>query len=110
MADMGSAGLNNGVANLSFLLQASPSAIHKKEGVYRAKVSIIPDKEKYTQAVNVFADWNFDDSQLSESPDALVQVGSKTLNISKFITMLANLNYELNAPGFHNIYIYFEVK
>ena len=60
--------------------------------------------------VSEFADWNFDDSQISESQDALKSVGNKTLNISKFITMLANLNYELNTPGFHDIYVYFEVK
>lgn len=109
-ADVGDTGLNNGTANISFMLQANPAAIHKKEGVYRAKISLVSDKDKYTKAVNSFADWNFDDSQISESQDALKSVGNKTLNISKFITILANLNYELNTPGFHDIYVYFEVK
>lgn len=109
-ADVGDAGLNNGTANVSFVLQANPAAIHKKEGVYRAKISLIPDKDKYTKTVNSFADWNFDDSQIGESQDVLKSVGNKTLNISKFITMLANLNYELNTPGFHDMYVYFEVK
>ena len=102
--------MNNGTANVSFILQANPAAIHKKEGVYRTKISLIPDKDKYTKAVNSFADWNFDDSQIGESQDVLKSVGNKTLNISKFITMLANLNYELNTPGFHDMYVYFEVK
>lgn len=109
-ADAGDAGLNNGTANVSFILQANPAAIHKKEGVYRTKISLIPDKDKYTKTVNPFADWNFDDSQIGESQDVLKSVGNKTLNISKFITMLANLNYELNTPGFHDMYVYFEVK
>lgn len=109
-AAIGDTGLNNGTANISFMLQANVAAIHKKEGVYRAKVSLIPNKDAYTKAINTFADWNFDDSQITESQDVLKSIGNKTLNINKFITMLANLNYELNAPGFHNVYVYFEVK
>ena len=73
-------------------------------------MSLIPDKDKYIKAIDTFNDWNFVDNQISESQESLKQIGNKTLNISKFVTMLANLNYELNIPGFHNIYVYFEVK
>ena len=109
-ADVFDTGLNDGTANISFLVQAKPAAIHKKEGVYRVNLSLVPDKDKYIKASDVFNEWNFDDSQINESQDLLKQIGNKTLNISKFVTMLANLNYELNTPGFHNIYVYFEVK
>ena len=109
-ADVFDTGLNDGTANISFMIQAKPAAIHKKEGVYRVNLSLIPDKDKYIKAIDTFNDWNFDDNQISESQESLKQIGNKTLNISKFVTMLANLNYELNIPGFHNIYVYFEVK
>lgn len=109
-AVMGDAGLNNGTANISFKLQANVDALHKKEGIYRAKFSLIPNKDEYSQAMNVFANWNFSDNQLTGNPEILKTVGNKTLNISNFITMLASLNYEINAPGFHNVYVYFDVK
>lgn len=104
------AGLNLGTANLAVNLQASPDAIHKKGGIYRAQLSVIPDKDNYSKAINVFNDWNFDDSQINGNSETFKQVGNKTLNIGKFIDQLANLNYELNKPGFHNLYVYFEVK
>lgn len=109
-ATKGEAGINNGVVNIPFKLEANSGAIHKKVGIYRAKISLIPDKSEYTQAINTFSNWNFDDSQIDENNETLQQIGNKTLNISKFISMLSNLNYEINSPGFHNIYIYFDVK
>lgn len=108
--DVADAGLKDGTANLALDVQTSAEAIHKKEGIYRAQLSLIPDKDNYIQAMNVFSDWNFDDSQINDNPETIKQVGSKTLNISKFLSQLASLNYELNKPGFHNVYIYFEVK
>lgn len=108
--DLGEAGLKDTTANISFMLQAKPSAIHKKEGIHRANLSLIPDKESYIKAMDVFSDWNFDDSQINENPDAMQKVGNKTLNINRFISMLAGMNYELNTPGFHNLYVYFDVK
>lgn len=107
---VGDVGLKDGVVNIAFLLDATPASIKKEEGVYRAEFSLIPDKNSYLQAAAIFDDWNFDDSQINEGEDALTKVGNKTLNISKFSNMLASLNYELNTPGFHHLYAYFDVK
>ena len=32
------------------------------------------------------------------------------LNISKFTEMLANLNYQMNTPGFYDLYVYLDAK
>ena len=103
-------GLKDGAVNVAFTLNAAPINIQKEAGIYRAELSLIPDKDSYLKISSVFDDWNFDDSQIDEGQDALTKVGNKTLNISKFSNMLANLNYELTVPGFHHLYVYFEVK
>lgn len=107
---VGDVGLKDGAVNIAFTLDAAPASIKKEKGVYRVEFSLIPDKDSYLKAAGVFDAWNFDDSQINEGEDALAKVGNKTLNISKFSNMLASLNYELNAPGFHHLYAYFNVK
>ncbi len=107
---VGDVGLKDGAVNIAFTLDATPASIQKEEGIYRAEFSLIPDKDSYLNTASVFDDWNFDDSQINEGEDALTKVGNKTLNISKFSNMLASLNYELNTPGFHHLYAYFDVK
>lgn len=101
-------GLKNGSANLALTIKMNPLAIHKKEGKYRVQFSIIPTREQYIASNAVFDKWNFDDSQVGEKPEELVQLGAKTLNITKFVKQLSTMNYELNNPGFHDNYIYFE--
>lgn len=103
-------GLKDGESNLSFTINVNPAAVHKKEGIYRTQLSIVPTKDAYVEALNIFDDWNFDDSGIGADAAALAQVGNKTLHISPFIKQLGNMNYELNSPGFHNLYVYFEAK
>ena len=107
---VGDVGLKDRAVNIAFTLDAAPASIKKEKGVYRVEFSLIPDKDSYLKAAGVFDAWNFDDSQINEGEDTLAKVGNKTLNISKFSNMLASLNYELNAPGFHHLYAYFNVK
>jgi len=104
-----SVGLKNGVANFAITLTVDPACIQKKTGKYRVNFSLIPTKEKYNAMCNVFNSWNFEDNQIGEDPATFSSMGSKTLNITKFITNLSNLNYELNQPGIHNNYVYFDV-
>ena len=82
-------------------------AIKRKEGKYRACVALRPSKEDYIVSNNVFDEWNVKDEAVL-SADALSFVGSKTLNISSFVQVISALNYEMNEPGFYNIYVYFE--
>lgn len=103
-------GLKNGESNIAFTINVNPGAVHKKDGVYRAAFAIVPTKDAYVESLGTFDDWNFDDSQVSADPAALSQVGNKTLHISQFIKQLGSMNYELNDPGFHDLYIFFEAK
>lgn len=104
------AGLKDGNANLAVTFKVDPSAVNKKEGIYRVLFSVMPTKEAYIANNNIFDGWNIDDTQLGSDPAALAAVGSKTLNISNFIRQLSNMNYELNKPGFHNLWVYFQGK
>lgn len=101
-------GIKNGNFNCALTFKVSSPSIHKQVGKYRLCFSLIPDREQYLTSNNIFDKWNFNDGQIEENPEILKQLGSKTLNISKFVSQLSNLNYELNAPGFHDIYIYFD--
>ena len=59
--------------------------------------------------MEVFNEWSVDDNQISAESN-LSDIGSKTLNISKFTEMLANLNYQMNTPGFYDLYVYLDAK
>ena len=103
-------GLKNGESNMALTINVNPGAVHKKEGVYRVQMSVVPTKDAYVESLGIFDDWNFDDTQVGADAAALAQIGNKTLHISQFIKQLGNMNYELNTPGFHNLYVYFEAK
>lgn len=101
------AGLRDTDANVPLQFIFNPLGIKKAEGKYRVKVALVPDKEDYIEANNVFSDWNFQDAEIS-NPEELSGIGNKTLNIDDFVKMAASLNYEMNQPGFYNIYVYLE--
>lgn len=95
-------------ADLTMTLHVKPLGINKREGKYRVDLAFIPTQKVYLESVLEFNEWNFLDSEINS--ENLQQFGSKTLNISPFIKMLGNLNYEINKPGFYNLTIYFEAK
>ena len=93
---------------MSLNAKVDPSAIKKDAGVYLVQFSLIPEKSTYLDVNSkTFDEWNFEDNQAAADANA---VGSKTLNINTFIRQLSSLNYELNKPGFHNLYIYFDAQ
>lgn len=100
-------GLHGTDANVDLLFKFNPSGIKKVEGKYRLNLAIIPDKDDYIEGNEIFNDWNFTDDVVA-SQEALQSVGNKTLNINSFVKMVSSLNYEMNKPGFYNIYVYLE--
>ena len=100
-------GLRGNDANMSLLFTFNPIGIKKTEGKYRVKVNIIPSKEEYLSANDAFSEWNFNESE-AVSTDNLEAIGGRTLNIDSFVKMVASLNYEMNQPGFYDIYVYLE--
>lgn len=82
-------------------------ALKKSEGKYRILVALHPSKEDYITSNSLFDDWDIKDEAVL-SAEALGSVGCKTLNISSFVQLVSALNYEMNQPGFYNIYVYFE--
>lgn len=100
-------GLHGTDANVELLFKFNPSGIKKTEGKYRVNLAIIPEKDAYIESNEIFNDWNFTDD-VAANPEALPSVGNKTLNINSFIKMVSSLNYEMNKPGFYNIYVYLE--
>lgn len=102
-------GLRKGTVNMFLDLRLNPIEIKNREGVYRTKLAVIPSREEYLKVMDVFSDWNFTDAKLAEA-DGLKEVGCKTLNISNFTEMISALNYEMNEPGFYNLYVYFDAK
>lgn len=96
---------SNVSADLRFMLD--PKAIKRKEGKYRICVALRPAKDDYIASNSVFDDWDIKDEAVLSS-EALGSVGSKTLNISSFVQVVSALNYEINEPGFYDIYVYFE--
>lgn len=95
-------------ADLTMTLRLNPSGIKKREGKYKANLGIIPSKQDYLKSLAVFDDWSFLDSDVNN--ENIREFGNKTLNISAFMKMLGNLNYEINKPGFYNLPIYFDAK
>lgn len=100
-------GLHGTDANTSLLLKFDPSAIKKVEGKYRVNLALVPEKNLYLESNEIFKDWNFGDDA-AVSADSLANCGGKTLNINSFVKMVASLNYEMNKPGFYNVYVYLE--
>lgn len=100
-------GLHGTDANIPLQFVFNPLGIGRAEGKYRVNVAIVPDKDDYIEANNVFSDWNFQDTEIS-NPEELSRIGNKTLNIDGFVKMVASLNYEMNRPGFYDIYVYLE--
>lgn len=92
-------------ADLRFIFD--PKAIKRNEGRYRILIALHPSKEDYITSNSVFDEWDIKDEDVL-SADGLGSVGSKTLNISSFVQVVSALNYEMNQPGFYNIYVYFE--
>ncbi|MDO4921878.1 MAG: hypothetical protein Q4E64_08670 [Phascolarctobacterium sp.] len=101
------AGLHDTNANVPLQFIFNPLGIRKAEGKYRVKIAVLPDKDDYIESNNVFSDWNFQDAEIS-NPEDLSGMGNKTLNIDGFVKMAASLNYEMNQPGFYDIYVYLE--
>lgn len=101
------AGLHGNNANLPLLFTFNPIGIKKTEGKYRVKVDVIPTKEEYLAANNIFSEWSFGEDEIV-SLDNLAAVGGRTLNIDSFVKMVASLNYEMNQPGFYDTYVYLE--
>lgn len=99
---------NDDKADLTMTLRVNPSGIHKREGKYKANLGIIPTRQDYLKSLAVFEDWNFLDSDVNS--ENIREFGNKTLNISIFMKMLGNLNYEINKPGFYDLPIYFDAK
>ncbi len=99
------AGLHGNDANVNLLFKFNPAGIRKAEGKYRLSLALLPEKEDYIDSNDIFADWNFGDDVAA---DALQGVGNKTLNVSSFVKMVSALNYEMNKPGFYDIYVYLE--
>lgn len=102
-------GLRKGTINMFLDLRLNPIGIKKREGIYRTRLSVVPSKEEYLKVMDIFSEWNFDDSKLVED-GGIKEVGCKTLNISKFTDMMSTLNYEMNEPGFYDLYVYFDAK
>lgn len=100
-------GLHGTDANVDLLFKFNPSGIKKAEGKYRLNLALLPEKEAYVASNAIFDEWNFTDD-VANTPEALQAVGSKTLNINSFIKMVSSLNYEMNKPGFYDIYVYLE--
>lgn len=100
-------GLRDGNVNLNLLCKFNPSGINRIEGKYRVNLSLFPSKENYLQSNRVFEEWNFY-NELAITPEKLHATGGKTLNITCFVDMISMLNYEMNKPGFYNIYVYLE--
>ena len=109
--DSSNAETKDNKVNLSMSVKVDPASIKKNQGSYRTQISLIPDKQDYLNSNSkVFSDWNFEDNQANADENTLKQSGSKTLNINTFIRQLSSLNYEMNEPGFHNLYIYFDAQ
>lgn len=100
-------GLRDGNVNLNLLCEFNPSSIKRTEGKYRINLSLFPAKEDYLQSNKVFEEWNFN-NELVVTPEELQAVGGKTLNITYLVDRISMLNYEMNKPGFYNIYVYLE--
>lgn len=105
----GDVGLRGTDANVNLLIKFNPSAIKKTEGKYRVCLAFIPEKNDYVKSNNIFTDWNFNDD-VATSQEALQAVGGKTLNVDSFVKMVSSLNYEMNKPGFYDVYVYLEAK
>ncbi len=101
----GGTGMHGNDVNVDLLFKFNPMGIRKAEGKYRLGFALIPEKEDYIESNNVFKDWNFGDDV---AEDALQSVGNKTLNVNSFVRMVSALNYEMNKPGFYDIYVYLE--
>lgn len=99
-------GNNNVEHSLDLLFCFNPRGINKNPGKYRLNISIMPSKKFYLENGCKFNEWNFNEDEVGD--EELKFNGGKTLNISNFIRMLSILNYEMNKPGFYNIYIYIE--
>lgn len=93
-------------AEVKFTLRVDPLAIEKQPGQYRAQIALIPSKSAYLECAKLFDDWNFVDSQVTA--ETLHLFGNRTLNVSNFLKMIGNINYEVNAPGFYDLPIYFD--
>ena len=100
-------GSKDGGANVDVLFKFNPSGIRKTEGKYRLNIALLPSKEVYVNANSIFGDWNLVDEDINSQEKAQA-VGAKTLHINDFVKMVGSLNYEMNQPGFYNIYIYLE--
>ncbi len=98
-------GLHGNAANVNLLFKFNPAGIRKAEGKYRVSFTLLPEKDDYIDSNDIFDDWNFGDDVVG---DDLQSVGSKTLNVSSFVKMVSALNYEMNKPGFYDIYVYLE--
>lgn len=98
-------GMHGNDVNVDLLFKFNPIGIRKAEGKYRLTFALMPEKEDYIESNNIFKDWNFGDDV---AEDALQSVGNKTLNVSSFVKMVSALNYEMNKPGFYDIYVYLE--
>lgn len=101
--------IENNTIKMPVTLKIDPLGINKREGVYRVNVAIVPEQDEYIESMEVFNEWSVDDNQISAESN-LSDIGSKTLNISKFTEMLANLNYQMNTPGFYDLYVYLDAK
>ena len=101
--------IENNTIKMPVTLKIDPLGINKREGVYRVNVVIVPEQDEYIESMEVFNEWSVDDNQISAESN-LSDIGSKTLNISKFTEMLANLNYQMNTPGFYDLYVYLDAK
>lgn len=101
-----SSGLSNEAENVGLELMVDPVAIKHSQGKYRVKFAIVPDKEEYLHNINVFKDWDFDDTNISGGN--LEKYGNKTLRINRFVNLVGNMSYELLQPGFNDLYVYFE--
>ena len=109
--DSGDSETKDGKVTLGMSVKIDPSSIKKNPGTYRTQFSLLHDKSDYLNSNSkVFSDWNFEDNQANADENTLKQSGSKTLNINTFIRQLSSLNYEMNEPGFHNLYIYFDAQ
>lgn len=103
----GNSGLRGTDANVDILFKFNPLGIRRAEGKYRLNIAVLPGKEEYLASNSAFKEWNFGDD-VAADPAKLQTIGGKTLNVDSFVKMVASLNYEMNKPGFYDVYIYLE--
>lgn len=101
--------VNGNKVKKNLQLTLDPNAINKKTGKYRVSINLTAEHESYKKSNRVFDDWNFEDNKVLTG-DVLKDIGKKTQNVNKFTDLLSDMSYEINKPGFNNLYIYIDAK